>query len=228
MVPLETLQNPSFGFLVNNTIAIGLELIQLKRLACNGIERSSFIQKKTLSGSHSWYIDDFFQLKKPSVFSEPFQVGGYTWYVMKPHSPSYVGMYRFYCNDYPINYQTFFGTFLLFALLFIYFLFSFHSCKRNWDIFWYCTSESPIGIIPKSFSSPLPPSSCSNILNLNIRRLKLQPKGVGNKNYLSLYLKLDRSRSQLPPSEGVMVDLVLSIKKQPTGTYKGRGWCLST
>jgi hypothetical protein len=54
----------------------------------------------------------------------------------------------------------------------------------------------------------------------------LQPEGVVNKNYLSLYLKLDKSRSLLPPSEGVMVDLDLSIKKQPTGTYKGKGWYL--
>ncbi|KAJ3690127.1 hypothetical protein LUZ61_019291 [Rhynchospora tenuis] len=131
IVPLQTLENPSFGFLVNNTIAIGLELINLKKVACNGIERSTFLQKNKITGSHSWYVDDFSQLKKPTAYSEPFQIGGYTW------------------------------------------------------------------------------------------RLQLQSEGKLNKNYLSFYLELDKSRSQHPPTEGVLVEFDLSIKKQASGPYRG-------
>ncbi|KAJ4784347.1 TRAF-like family protein [Rhynchospora pubera] len=132
MVPLQKLENPSFGFLVNNTIAVGVELINLKKVACNGIERSTFIPKNIISGSHSWYIDDFSQLKKPTAYSEPFEIGGYTW------------------------------------------------------------------------------------------RLKLQPEGKLNKNYVSMYLELDKSRSQHLPSDGVLVEFVLSIKKQAARAYRGK------
>jgi hypothetical protein len=136
MAPLKTLQTPSLGFLINNSIAIGVELMQLKKVACNGIERSSFIQNKKLNGSHSWYIDDFSKLKKPSALSEPFQVGGYTWYVMKPPFPN-SSIYWFYKTTTVVVQSITRLTFVGFHTLLL-----------------YSTCTCLIGIVPKSLSTP--------------------------------------------------------------------------
>ncbi|KAF3325347.1 Ubiquitin carboxyl-terminal hydrolase 12 [Carex littledalei] len=130
MIPLKTLEKSSLGFVLNDSIAVGVELIEIKKVPCNGVERVSFIQKKKSSGSYSWYIEDFSQLSRPSALSKPFMIGGYTW------------------------------------------------------------------------------------------RICLFPEGTkySNKNYIALYLELeDKSGSQLPPSSGVMVEAVLSIKRQSQG-----------
>ncbi|XP_078149517.1 uncharacterized protein LOC144544853 [Carex rostrata] len=129
MIPLKTLKNPSLGFLLNDSIAVGVELIEIKKVPCNGVERVCFIQKNKSSGSYSWYIEDFSQLSRPFALSKPFMIGGYTW------------------------------------------------------------------------------------------RIRLDPEGkYSNKNYISLYLELEhKSVSQLPPSSGVMVETVLSIKRQSQG-----------
>ncbi|KAJ4779061.1 TRAF-like family protein [Rhynchospora pubera] len=132
MVPLKTLKSPSAGFLVKDTIAFGVEFIQFEKVPCNGLETRSFIQEKMSSGSHCWCIEDFSQLDRPTAFSKPFQIAGYTW------------------------------------------------------------------------------------------RLLLYPEGAFNKDYVSLYLTLDQSKSQLPPSSGVMVDMVFSIKKSQSGAYTKR------
>ncbi|KAJ4775507.1 TRAF-like superfamily protein [Rhynchospora pubera] len=79
MIPLETLKNPSAGFLVNDTIAVGVELIKCKKVHCKGQLRRSSIQKNKTSGSFSWCVEDFLQLNNPVAFSKPFQIAGYTW-----------------------------------------------------------------------------------------------------------------------------------------------------
>ncbi|KAJ1692470.1 hypothetical protein LUZ63_009168 [Rhynchospora breviuscula] len=120
------------GFLVNDTIAVGIELIKFKKVRFNGQLRRSSIQKNKSSGSFSWCVEDFLQLNKPVAFSKPFQIAGYTW------------------------------------------------------------------------------------------KLKLNPEGKYNNDFLTLYLELDNSASQILPSSGVMVDVVLSIKKSESGAYAGR------
>ncbi|KAJ4776356.1 TRAF-like family protein [Rhynchospora pubera] len=82
MIPLETLKNPSAGFLWNDTLAVGVELIKFKKVHCNGeLRRSSItsIQKNKPSESFSWFVEDFSQLDKPVAFSKPFRIAGYTW-----------------------------------------------------------------------------------------------------------------------------------------------------
>ena len=82
MIPIKTLKSPSLGFVVNDSIAVGVELIEFKKVPCNGVERTSFIPKNKSSGSFSWYIEDFSQLSRPIASSKPFEIAGYTWYVM--------------------------------------------------------------------------------------------------------------------------------------------------
>ncbi|KAJ3702298.1 hypothetical protein LUZ61_006003 [Rhynchospora tenuis] len=133
MVPLETLKNPSAGFLKNDTISVGVELIQLEKVPFYGLETRTSIQKNMSSGSYCWYIDDFFQLKRPTASSDPFKIAGYTW------------------------------------------------------------------------------------------RLQLEQGGYFNEGYVSLYLTPDISKSQLPPSSGVLVEVVFSIKKSQSGGFKKSG-----
>ncbi|KAF3325362.1 MATH domain-containing protein [Carex littledalei] len=136
MIPLETLKSPSLGFLVDDSIAVGVEFIEFKKVPCTGVERISFISNEKSSGSCSWYIEDFFQLSRPVGYT--FQIAGYTWYL-----PSF---------------------------------------------------------------------------ELNKKTLELEPESVLCKNYVALYLKLvDESGSHLPTSSDVMVDAVLSIKRQSKG-----------
>ncbi|KAJ1692001.1 hypothetical protein LUZ63_016156 [Rhynchospora breviuscula] len=129
MLPLETLKDPSAGFLVHDSIVVGVELQKFAKVPCNGLERISCVAKKKSSLSCNWCFEDFLELKEPTVTSDPFQNAGYTW------------------------------------------------------------------------------------------RLKLKPEGGSNKEYISLYLVLDRSASKLPPSSGVMVDVVFSINKSQTDGY---------
>ncbi|KAF3325364.1 MATH domain and coiled-coil domain-containing protein [Carex littledalei] len=97
MILLETLKSPSLGFLVNDSIAVGVELIEFKKVPCNGVERTSFIPKNKSSGSFSWYIEDFSQLSRPIALSKPFEIAGYTWKLrLEPESmlnKNYVGLY---------------------------------------------------------------------------------------------------------------------------------------
>jgi hypothetical protein len=78
MVPLKTLADASSGFLVDDSIAVGVELIQVKKMHCT-LERTSFIEKNKSCGSYSWYIEDFSKLNRPIAKSNPFQIAGYTW-----------------------------------------------------------------------------------------------------------------------------------------------------
>jgi hypothetical protein len=66
MIALEKLQCTSLGFLVKDTIAVGVELTHFKKVPCNGLERTSFVQKNNSSGSYNWNIDDFSQLNQPT------------------------------------------------------------------------------------------------------------------------------------------------------------------
>ncbi|XP_078149661.1 uncharacterized protein LOC144544975 [Carex rostrata] len=97
MIPIKTLKSPSLGFLVNDSIAVGVELIELKKVPCNGVERTSFIPKSKSSGSFSWYIEDFSQLSRPIALSKPFEIAGYTWILrLEPESilnKNYIGLY---------------------------------------------------------------------------------------------------------------------------------------
>ncbi|KAJ1687494.1 hypothetical protein LUZ63_018884 [Rhynchospora breviuscula] len=80
MVPLETLKNPSAGFLRTDTISVGVELIQFEKVPFYGLEMRTSIQKNMSIGSYRWCVDDFFQLiKRPTACSEPFKIAGYTW-----------------------------------------------------------------------------------------------------------------------------------------------------
>ncbi|KAJ4789981.1 TRAF-like family protein [Rhynchospora pubera] len=130
MLPLETVKDPSAGYLVHDTIVVGVELQKFAKVPCNGVERISCVgKKKSSSLSYNWCLEDFLELKEPIVTSDPFQNAGYTW------------------------------------------------------------------------------------------RLKLKPEGGSNKEYISLYLVLDRSASKLQLSSGVMVDVVFSINKSQTEGY---------
>ncbi|KAF3325363.1 Ubiquitin carboxyl-terminal hydrolase 13 [Carex littledalei] len=92
MIPLKMLKSPSLGFLVNDSIEVGVEFSEIKKL-----ERTCFIPKNKSSGLFRWYIDDFSKLSRPIALSKPFQIAGYTWKLrLEPESivsKHFIGLY---------------------------------------------------------------------------------------------------------------------------------------
>ncbi|KAF8672290.1 hypothetical protein HU200_049489 [Digitaria exilis] len=83
MVPVETLKEPSSGFIVGDSCIFGVELIKLPTAKANRNSETLHVQKTngfSARESYAWVIDDFLALKG-RCYSPHFEIGGRKWYL---------------------------------------------------------------------------------------------------------------------------------------------------
>ncbi|KAF8723097.1 hypothetical protein HU200_022250 [Digitaria exilis] len=83
MVPVETLNEPSSGFIAGDSCIFGVELIKLTTAKANRNSETVHVQKTngfSARESYTWVIDDFLALKG-RCYSPDFEIGGRKWYL---------------------------------------------------------------------------------------------------------------------------------------------------
>ncbi|KAK9083365.1 hypothetical protein Scep_029836 [Stephania cephalantha] len=80
LIPHTTLNNPSNGYLVDDTCVFGAEVFVSKSTGIGG-ECLSML-KEAAKFTYTWNIEKFSQLKEAYNASEPFIVGDYKWHVL--------------------------------------------------------------------------------------------------------------------------------------------------
>ncbi|KAK9146445.1 hypothetical protein Sjap_006348 [Stephania japonica] len=80
LIPHTTFNNPSNGYLVDDTCVFGAEVFVYKSTGICG-ECLSML-KEAATFTYTWKIEEFSQLKKANFTSEPFTVGNYKWHVL--------------------------------------------------------------------------------------------------------------------------------------------------
>ncbi|CAN6304854.1 unnamed protein product [Urochloa humidicola] len=83
MIPVETLKEPSSGFIVGNSCVFGVELIKLTTTQAKHSSDKVHVQKTngfSVREAYTWVIDDFLALKG-RCYSPEFEIGGRKWYL---------------------------------------------------------------------------------------------------------------------------------------------------
>ncbi|RCV42491.1 hypothetical protein SETIT_9G220900v2 [Setaria italica] len=84
MIPVETLKEPSSGFVIGDSCVFGVELIKLSTAKANhSSDKVQVIQKTngfSAREAYTWVIDDFLALKG-RCYSPEFEIGGLKWYL---------------------------------------------------------------------------------------------------------------------------------------------------
>ncbi|CAL4933910.1 unnamed protein product [Urochloa decumbens] len=83
MIPVETLKEPSSGFIVGDSCVFGVELIKLTITKAKHSSDKVQVQKTngfSTREAYTWVIDDFLALKG-RCYSPEFEIGGHKWYL---------------------------------------------------------------------------------------------------------------------------------------------------
>lgn len=82
MIPHDEFNDPSFGFLIQDTCIVGVEIMEIEHtLKCPGVSECLTLKKEITPHVFTWKIENFFALKKARNTSEAFLAGNFKWHI---------------------------------------------------------------------------------------------------------------------------------------------------